>query len=158
MPPAAISQSPISSMSQNLALDHLDKIIKVLNFINIQITEKHQMKNLLAILLVCVSVSVFAQDKAKPASGYTRLTIAEASGFEAYTTNFPPGAISPMAKRPIRVIYVLSGGTLQRTYADGRKVDITYKTGETKIINDDVPYELKNVSNSTVKLYCVRNK
>lgn len=116
------------------------------------------MKKLLAVLLVCLSVSANAQDKAKQASGYTRVTIAEASGFEAYTTTFPPGAISPMAKRPIRVIYVLSGGTLERTYADGRKVDIIYKTGETKIISDDGAYELKNTSNSTVKLYCVRNK
>jgi quercetin dioxygenase-like cupin family protein len=116
------------------------------------------MKNLLAVLLVCVSVSVFAQANPKSPSGYTRVTIAESSGFEVYTTNFPPGAYSPMAKRPIRVIYVLSGGTLERTYADGRKVDITYKTGETNIINDDVPYELKNTSNSTVTLYCIRNK
>jgi quercetin dioxygenase-like cupin family protein len=116
------------------------------------------MKKLLAVLLVCVSASVLAQDKAKPASGYTRATVAEAHGFEAYTTTFPPGAVSPMAKRPIRVIYVLSGGTLERTYANGKKVNITYTTGETKIINDDVAYELKNTSNSTVKLYCVRNK
>ena len=115
------------------------------------------MNKLLAILLICVSVSVFAQDKAKSA-GYTRVTLSEGSGFEVYTTTFPPGAISPMAKRPIRVIYVLSGGTLERTYADGKKVNIVYKTGETKIIHDDLPYELKNITNSTVKLYCVRNK
>jgi quercetin dioxygenase-like cupin family protein len=118
----------------------------------------YQMKKLFAVLLICASVSVFAQDKAKPASGYTRVTLAEGSGFEVYTTSFPPGAISPMSKRPVRVIYVLSGGTLERTYADGRKVDITYKTGETKIIDDSVAYELKNVSSSTVKLYCIRNK
>ena len=116
------------------------------------------MKKLLAVLLVCVSVSVFAQDKNQPGSGYTRVTLSEGSGFEVYTTTFPPGAHSPMSKRPVRVIYVLSGGTLERTYADGRKVNITYKTGETKIIDDNVAYELRNMSNSTVKLYCVRNK
>jgi S-formylglutathione hydrolase FrmB len=116
------------------------------------------MKKLLCILLLCMTGVVFAQDKAKSASGYTRTTVAESSGFEAYTTTFPPGAISPMAKRPVRVIYVLSGGTLERTYSDGKKVNVTYTTGETKIINEDVSYELKNTGKSTVKLYCIRNK
>jgi len=116
------------------------------------------MKKLLAVLLLCLSVSAFAQDKAKSTSGYTRVTLSEGSGFEVYTTSFPPGAISPMSKRPIRVIYVLAGGSMERTYADGRKVNVIYKTGETKIINDDVAYELKNTSNSTIKLYCIRNK
>ena len=119
---------------------------------------KLKLKKLLAVLLICVPVLVFAQDKAQPGSGYTRVTLAESSGFEVYTTSFPPGAHSPMSKRPVRVIYVLAGGTLERTYADGRKVDITYKTGETKIINDEVAYELRNMSNSTVRLYCIRNK
>ena len=116
------------------------------------------MKKLLTILLLCVAVTAFAQDKTKSASGYTRTTVAEGGGFEAYTTTFPPCAISPMAKRPVRVIYVLSGGSLERTYADGKKVIVTYTTGETKIINEDVSYELKNTGNSTVKLYCIRNK
>ena len=50
------------------------------------------MNKLLAILLICVSVSVFAQDKAKSA-GYTRVTLSEGSGFEVYTTTFPPRAL-----------------------------------------------------------------
>lgn len=116
------------------------------------------MKKLLALLLICTSVAVFAQDKAKPESGYTREIVAEGSGFHVYATTFPPGAISPMAKRPVRVILVISGGTLERTYADGKKENIIYKTGETKIIDEDKPYELKNTSNSTVKFYAVRNK
>ena len=112
------------------------------------------MKKLLAILLLCVSASVFAQTKATSTSE----PVAEGSGFAVTISTFKPGDVSPTTKRPIRVVQAITAGSLQRTFEDGTKENVTYKKGETKIIGDEKPYELKNITNSTVKLYVVRNK
>ena len=112
------------------------------------------MKKLLAVLSLCVSASVFAQAQ----STSTSEVIAEGSGFVVSISTYRPGDVSPMAKRPIRVIQALTAGSLQRTFEDGTKENIIYKQGETKIIGDEKPYEIKNITNSTVKLYVVRNK
>lgn len=83
--------------------------------------------------------------------------VAEGSGFLVTQVTYKPGEGAPMTKRPTRVVYALTAGTLTRTYEDGTKADITFKKGETKIIQEDKPYSFVNLGKSPLTLYIVRN-
>lgn len=83
--------------------------------------------------------------------------VAEGSGFLVTQITYKPGEGAPMTKRPTRVVYALTAGTLTRTYEDGTKADITFKKGETKIIQEDKPYSFVNLGKAPLTLYIVRN-
>ena len=68
---------------------------------------------------------------------------------------FRPGDVAPTAKRPMRVVHAIKGGTLERTYEDGKKENISWKTGETRIIAEDRPYSIKNIGKGTIHLIVV---
>lgn len=69
-----------------------------------------------------------------------------------YEAIFKPGDVSPSAKRTMRVVHALKGGTLERTYADGTKEKSSWKTGETRIMNEEREYAIKNVGKTKVDL------
>lgn len=52
----------------------------------------------------------------------------------------------------------LKGGTLQRTYLDGKKENVVYKTGEVKLNEPGPGFTTKNVGKSAIKLYIVQVK
>ena len=69
-----------------------------------------------------------------------------------------PGDIGASAKRTGTVVYVISGGTLERTYADGTKETTPRKTGEAVIISEKRAYSVKNVGTTTIHLIEVIRK
>jgi hypothetical protein len=69
-----------------------------------------------------------------------------------YEAIFKPGDVSPSTKRSMRVVHALKGGTLERTYADGTKEKSNWKTGETRIMNEEREYAIKNVGKTKVDL------
>ena len=71
---------------------------------------------------------------------------------------FKPGDEAPSVARPARVIIYVKGGTLQRTYPDGKKESTTYKDGEVQYFGATPPYAVKNVGKTTVHLYSVAVK
>lgn len=71
---------------------------------------------------------------------------------------FKPGDQGPNAARPFRIIRVLKGGTIQRTFPDGRIDHVVYKTGEVKVYEADKPFVPKNISKSDIVLYVVALK
>jgi mannose-6-phosphate isomerase-like protein (cupin superfamily) len=71
---------------------------------------------------------------------------------------FRPGAQGPGTARPFRIMRVLKGGTMQRTYPDGRTETIEYKTGELRVVGPDRPFVPKNVGNSDIVFYVVALK
>ena len=75
-----------------------------------------------------------------------------------YQTTYHPGDVSPSQKRSMRVVHVLEGGTLERTYADGTKETIVWKNGETRIASDERPYAVKNTGKTSVRLLIVALK
>ena len=103
-----------------------------------------------------------AQDKkaGKGAAGPTIKVVAENAKVVATETTYAPGAESNTsgARAETRVVRALAGGTLQRTYADGKKELIVYKTGQVRINEPGPAYTAKNVGKTTVKLYVVRLK
>jgi len=57
-----------------------------------------------------------------------------------------------------RVVRALAGGTLERTYGDGKKEKVTYKTGEVRINEVSPAFTTKNIGKSEIKLYVVQVK
>lgn len=55
-----------------------------------------------------------------------------------------------------RVVRALKGGTLMRTYTDGKSQKVEWKTGDLRFIEaENVPYTVKNIGKTEVHLYAV---
>ena len=128
-----------------------------------EIMRKLVTASLSAAALVFSSLMVggaIAQDK-KANKGAPKAVIkvmAENAKVTATETTYAPGAESNTSRAEIRVVRALSGGTLQRTYADGKKEQVVYKTGDVRINEPGPAYTTKNIGKTTVKLYVVRLK
>ena len=70
--------------------------------------------------------------------------VTENEKFLVQDTVCAPGASSAMAKRPMRVLHIVKGARLTRTYEDGTKEKLTFKKGQTIILNIDKAYSYKN--------------
>jgi hypothetical protein len=102
-----------------------------------------------------------AQDKKaeKGAGKATMKVLAENTKARAYEVTFAPGAENAaVPSSSVRILRALKGGTLQRTYADGKKENIAYKTGEVRINEASPAFTTKNIGKSEVKLYIVQLK
>lgn len=67
-----------------------------------------------------------------------------------YEAIMNPGDVSPSAKRPMRVVHILKGGVVERTYADGTKEKTIWKSGQTRILQEERDYAIKNVGKTTI--------
>ena len=72
--------------------------------------------------------------------------------------HFQPGGVGPDMVRPFRVIRVIEGGTMRRTFPDGRRDDIHYKTGETRVFEREGPFAIQNVGKTNIVLFVVALK
>jgi hypothetical protein len=71
----------------------------------------------------------------------------------------PTGRFSQAcALMPARVVRALKGGTLMRTYADGKTEKVQWKTGEVKWLGPDPVFATKNVGKTEIVLYVVEVK
>ncbi len=105
--------------------------------------------------------SAIAQDKRadKGATKSTMKVLADNAKTRAYEVTFAPGAENTaIPTSSVRVVRALKGGTLQRTYADGKKELIVYKTGQVRINEPGPAYTAKNIGKTTIRLYVVRLK
>ena len=105
-----------------------------------------------------VSHPALAQEKKVAAGEVTLKEIEQNDKVRVYEATFKPGDVSPSAKRPMRVVHALKGGTLERTYADGTKETAQWKTGDTRIISEERPYAVKNIGKGVVHLLVVALK
>ena len=104
---------------------------------------------------------VIAQDKKadKGAPKATIKVIAENDKVRVLDTTYAPGAENTAVPRSsVRVVRALKGGTLQRIYADGKKENVVYKTGEVRINEPGPAYTTKNVGKTEIRLYVVQLK
>jgi len=109
--------------------------------------------------LTVAGTQVLAQDKG-PAAPKARVKVmAENARLRAYELSFAPGAENaPVPASSTRVVRVLAGGTLERTYPDGKKETVNYKTGEVRINQTSLPVSTKNIGSKPVRLYVVQLK
>ena len=62
----------------------------------------------------------------------------------ATEVTYPPGKSSGMVERPPRVTRALTDGTLEKTYKDGKKETLSFKSGDVRY-NPRETYDQKNV-------------
>jgi len=116
-------------------------------------------------------VSLVAGVAANPALAEEKKSVSKAAAGEAtikeieqndkvrvYEVTYKPGDGLPSAKRPMRVVHVIGGGMLERTFEDGTKETVEWKTGDTKIVSEEKPYALKNVGKGVIHLLIVAVK
>ena len=109
--------------------------------------------------------SAMAQDKAKDAKAApatkaekgkaTAKVLHDDDKLRVVESSFKPGDEGPNVARPLQVIRVLKGGTIQRTWADGKVDKVEYKTGDVVVRQPLAPFTPKNIGKSDLVLYVV---
>ena len=113
-----------------------------------------------AAFALAFSGAAVAQDKKmdKGAAKPVIKVVAENAKVIVTETTYAPGAESSTSRAEIRVVRALKGGTLERTYADGKKEKVIYKTGQVRINEPGPAYTAKNIGKAPIVLYVVRVK
>jgi hypothetical protein len=121
-----------------------------------------------------LATPAFAQDKAKPAAAPEKAKAAapakadekgqeqvkvlvENDKVRVSETHYKPGAASAMRERGARVTRALVGGTMERSYPDGKKETVVWKAGDVKYFPKET-FMNKNVGKNEVVLYVVTLK
>jgi hypothetical protein len=120
-----------------------------------------------AFMLAGVAASpAMAQDKAKDAKAAMAekgkaviKVLHEDDRVRVTEATFKPGDIGPNIVRGFRVTRPLKNGTLERTYADGKKEKVERKAGEVIVAGPDKQaFVTKNVGKSAYSSYTVTVK
>jgi hypothetical protein len=69
-----------------------------------------------------------------------------------------PGDTGAMESRLGVVVHWITGGTVERSFADGSKQVMTRKDGETTLINEKRPYGVKNIGKTVTHLIEIKLK
>ena len=97
-----------------------------------------------------------AQDKA---STVKMKVLVDNDKVKVYEATYAPGAENKgIASTTMRIVRGLKGGTLERTYADGKKELVRWKAGEVKQVNPGPAYTTKNIGKGELQLYVVQLK
>jgi hypothetical protein len=117
------------------------------------------------VLVGVLGQPAMAQDKAKEAIAAhaqpgkaTQRILLDNDKVQAYELTFKPGEQGANIARPYRVIRALRGGTLLRTYADGKTEKLEWKTGEVRALEASPAYTPTNIGKTTLILYVVAFK
>jgi hypothetical protein len=112
-----------------------------------------------AFLIAGLSVnSAIAQDKA-PAPASKMKVLLENDKVKVYEVTYAPGAENKgIAASTMRIVRGLKSGTLERSFADGKKETAEWKSGDVKQLNPGPAYNTKNVGKTEVQLYVVQLK
>jgi glyoxylate utilization-related uncharacterized protein len=101
---------------------------------------------------------VLAQEKAAKAAVTPKMLLENAK-VKVYEVTYKPGAENTtIAASANRIVRAIKGGTLDRTYADGKKETTTWKAGEVKYLEAGQAYSTKNNGKTEVQLYVVQLK
>ena len=111
--------------------------------------------------------SAMAQDKAKEAKaapaakaekGQAALKVLlENDKVRVFEVQYKPDDVNKnVPSSSFRVVRALKGGTLMRTYADGKTQNVEWKTGEVRSVEPDkTAYTTKNIGKTEIQLYVV---
>ena len=78
---------------------------------------------------------------------------------KVYEATYAPGAENKgVAASSLRIVRALTSGTLELTYADGKKEKRPWKAGQVREVKAGPAYTTKNISKSELKLYVVQLK
>jgi mannose-6-phosphate isomerase-like protein (cupin superfamily) len=102
--------------------------------------------------LFCAAALVAAGATPLMAAEATVKVLAESDKFQIIDVIEKPGDTGAMAVRLGNALYVINGGTFERTYADGTKEVTPRKSGDAAIIKEKRPYSVKNIGTTTIHL------
>lgn len=107
-----------------------------------------------------VAVPAMAQDKAKAEKGkVTMKVLAENDKVRVFEVRYKPGDQNlSVPSSSVRVVRALKGGTIQRTFADGKTEKVEYKIGDVRINAPSGQYTTKNIGKTELVLYVVQVK
>ena len=78
---------------------------------------------------------------------------------KVYEATYAPGAENKgVASSSMRIVRAMTSGTLELTYADGKKEKRPWKAGQVREVKPGPAYTTKNISKSELKLYVVQLK
>jgi hypothetical protein len=108
-------------------------------------------------LALVVASPALAQDKAKAEKGKPVMKVlAENDKVRAWEITYKPGdENTAVPSSTTRVVRALKGGTLMRTYTDGKTEKVEWKAGEARINAPSGQYTAKNVGKTDIVLYVV---
>ena len=113
-----------------------------------------------ACLSLLFAGAALSQDKKGKIPERTQKVLLENDRVRVTETVYPPGGGTNTPTQPgYRITRATKGGTLERTYADGKKEKVVFKDGEVRESQAAAaPYNLKNLGKSEVVLYTVTIK
>ena len=103
------------------------------------------------------------REKAKAAAPEaTQKVMLDNEKAQAIEIRYKPGAVNTNVPRAARIVRALTGGTLVRTYPDGKTEKVEWKAGDVRFIQATAAaspqYSTKNVGKSELVLYIVALK
>lgn len=102
-----------------------------------------------------IANSAMAQDKAAKAAN-ARNILVENDKVQVLLSTFKAGVKNDVPQSSkLRVVRALKGGTMERTYADGKKEKVVWKTGDVRILEPGPAFTNVNVGKTDVQLYTV---
>ncbi|HET7084783.1 MAG TPA: hypothetical protein VFI23_08440 [Rhizomicrobium sp.] len=119
------------------------------------ITRKFISSSAFAVLSLALIASSPAGAQSKPA---TSKTVFENGKITVIDSVSKPGEGLPSGVRGGMILYYLSGGTVERTFADGKKETVVRKTGQSLVNSEMRPYSTLNTGSTTVHVIAIRLK
>jgi hypothetical protein len=100
--------------------------------------------------------SAIAQDKAPSVK---MKVLIDDDKVKVYEATYAPGAENKgVASSSMRIVRAMTSGTLELTYADGKKEKRPWKAGQVREVKPGPAYTTKNISKTELQLYVVQLK
>ncbi|MBV8150328.1 MAG: hypothetical protein JOY59_02125 [Candidatus Eremiobacteraeota bacterium] len=106
-------------------------------------------------------LSALDESPAQSASGYSAKTVIDNARVRVLQVTESPGATSPNATRPSRVVYYFTPAKLRRNYPDGTTKVVSFAAGQTVYLagpDNTRKYSFTNIGTNTVRLMSVQLK
>jgi hypothetical protein len=110
-----------------------------------------------AIVSVSLVLIAFSPAGAQPKPGMSK-TVFENDKVVVLDTVVKPGEGLPSADRSGAIYYYISGGKVERTFADGTKETVSRKTGQALMNSEKRPYAVANTGTTTVHVISFKLK
>lgn len=110
-----------------------------------------------ALLVTSLALMALSPAGAQPKPGMTK-TVFENDKITVVDNVLKPGEESPSQDRAGLILYYISGGTVERTFADGKKEIVTRKTGQALMNPEKRPYAVTNTGSTTLRVITIKMK
>lgn len=114
-------------------------------------------KAVFATLSVSLALIMSLPAGAQPKQGMSK-TVFENDKVVVMDSVVKPGEMLPSADRGGMIYYYISGGKIERTFADGTKETVTRKTGQAMVNTEKRPYAVENTGTTTAHVIGIRLK